>query len=226
MMKTAVRYHRISIAKSGGLDSYSIAAQDEITARFCQQESMTIEGTFCEVESGTLTADERPELAKAIALAKQTKSCLVFSRIDRLARNAEFLLRLQSSGVEIRFCDMPSVQDRFTIGVLALVAEQEARNVSIRTKIALKRAKASGVTLGNPRLAEARQKANTVKTAKASERNAKLRVVIEEIKAKTGLSKLAELAEALNLRGLKTARNNRFTPAHVFHVLNYQAATV
>ncbi|MBE0546046.1 MAG: recombinase family protein [Verrucomicrobia bacterium] len=218
-MKTAVCYHRISNDKSGGLDSYSIGAQQEITARFCQQETLHIEGTFCEVESGTLTAEDRPELAKAIALAIKTKSCLVFSRIDRLARNAEFLLRLQSTGVEIRFCDMPSVQDRFTIGILALVAEQEARNVSIRTRIALQRAKAAGVILGNPRIAEARQKANAVRGERAKERNGKLRAIVDEIKSKTGLSKLAELAEVLNLRGIKTARGNAWTPSHVFNLL-------
>lgn len=226
MMKTAVRYHRISIAKSGGLDSYSIAAQDEITSQFCRQENMAIEGTFCEVESGTLTADDRPELQAAITLAKRTNSCLVFSRIDRLARNAEFLLRLQSSGVELRFCDMPQVRDRFTVGVLALVAEQGARDVSIRTKLALKIAKDKGVVLGNPRLADARLKANAVKTAKASERNAKLVALVNEIKSKTGLTKLAELAEALNLRGIKTARGGAWSPAHVFHVVNYQSVTV
>src|SRR5688572_26664092 len=136
MMKTAVCYHRISVEKSGGLLSYSIQSQQDITTRFCAQEGMEIVGSFAEVESGTLTADDRPELAKAIALARKTKSCLIVSRIDRLVRNCEFLLNLQNSGVDIRFCDMPSA-DRFTIGILALVAEQEARNVSIRTKIAL-----------------------------------------------------------------------------------------
>src|SRR6266496_6382917 len=96
---TAVVYHRISIAKSGGLDSYSIQAQAEITSSFCGRDGYRIVGTFNEVEHGTLTDEDRPELASAIALAKQTKSCLVFSRIDRLARNAAFLLTLQSSGI-------------------------------------------------------------------------------------------------------------------------------
>jgi DNA invertase Pin-like site-specific DNA recombinase len=94
-MKTFVTYHRISTGKSGGLDSYSIEAQQEITSRFVAQEGGQIIGRFAEVEHGTLTDDDRPELAKAIALARKTNSCLVFSRIDRLARNAEFLLRLQ-----------------------------------------------------------------------------------------------------------------------------------
>ena len=56
--------------------------------------------------------------SKAIALAKQCKSVCIFSRLDRLARNAEFMLRLQNSGPELRFCDMPEVKDRSTLGVL------------------------------------------------------------------------------------------------------------
>src|SRR4051812_27188966 len=100
-MKTAVCYHRISNGKSGGLDSYSIAAQDEITNGLCVRENMQIIGSFCEVESGTLTAEDRPELARAIALARKSKACIVFSRLDRLARNAEFLLNLQNTGVEL-----------------------------------------------------------------------------------------------------------------------------
>src|SRR5207247_1933858 len=76
--KTAVVYHRISIAKSGGLDSYSIQAQSEITSSFCQREGYRIIGTFSEVETGTLGDDGRPQLAKAITLAKQSKSACIF----------------------------------------------------------------------------------------------------------------------------------------------------
>src|SRR6516162_2743110 len=163
--KTAILYQRISNDKSGGLDSYSIASQTEITGSFCEREGYRILGTFNEVETGTVGDDGRPELAKAIELAKQTKSTLVFHKIDRAGRNAEFLLRLQNSGVEIRFADMPELRDRFTLGVLALLAEQEARNISVRTILALRKAREAGKVLGNPRLAEARQKSIVSRSA-------------------------------------------------------------
>lgn len=222
--KTAVVYHRISIAKSGGLDSYSIQAQAEITSSFCGREGYQIIGTFSEVETGTVGDDGRPELASAIALAKQTKSCLVFSRLDRLARNAEFMLRLQNSGIELRFCDMPEVKDRFTLGVLALLAEQEARNISIRTKTALKIARDNGVILGNPRLAEARQKSIVARSARAGEFNAKIKTIVEEIKSKAHVSGLRELAEILNLRAVKTSRNGTWTAQNLWTVLNSATA--
>jgi DNA invertase Pin-like site-specific DNA recombinase len=223
-MKTAICYHRISNGKSGGLDSYSIAAQGEITKGLCERENMQVLGSFDEVETGTVGSDERPELAKAIALAKSTKSCLVFSRLDRLARNAEFLLNLQNTGLELRFCDMPEVKDRFTLGVLALLAEQEARNCSIRTKTALKKAREAGKVLGNPRLAEARQTSIASRSTRAKEFNAKIRGMVEQIKAKAHVSALREIAEILNLRAVKTSRGGLWTAQNLWTVLNAVSA--
>ena len=36
---------------------------------------------------------------------------------------------------------------------------------------------------------------------------------------KTGLTKLAEIAEALNLRGIKTSGGCQFTPTHIHRLL-------
>jgi len=218
-MKTAVLYHRISNDKSGGLDSYSIAAQSDITKAFCQRESMEILGSFDEVETGTVGSDQRPELAKAIALAKRTNSCLVFSRLDRLARNAEFLLNLQNTGLELRFCDMPEVRDRFTLGVLALLSEQEARNCSIRTKTALKKARELGKVLGNPRLAEARQAAAEANKTRKLEFAKTIMPIIREIQA-AGVNTLDGICRCLTARGVKTQNGGQWYAKTVSNILN------
>nr|WP_241239872.1 recombinase family protein [Silicimonas algicola] len=48
---------------------------------------------FTEVESGG--KNERPELVKALTLAKLTGATLVIAKLDRLSRNAAFLLTLR-----------------------------------------------------------------------------------------------------------------------------------
>jgi DNA invertase Pin-like site-specific DNA recombinase len=52
-------------------------------------------------------------------------------------------------GVKFVAADMPRA-DALTVGILAVVAENERRLISERTKAALQAAKVRGVKLGNP----------------------------------------------------------------------------
>ena len=107
---------------------------------------------FAEVESGKRA--NREELMKAIALCRKQKATLVIAKLDRLARNAAFLLNLRDSGVDFVAVDMPHA-DKFTVGIMALVAEKERDLISQRTKDGLAAAKRRGIRLGNPNPAEA-----------------------------------------------------------------------
>ena len=57
------------------------------------------------VESGR--NQDRPELGKALHLAKVTGATLVIAKLDRLSRNAAFLLTLRDSGVRFATVDLP-----------------------------------------------------------------------------------------------------------------------
>ena len=100
--------------------------------------------------------DDRPELTKALHLAKVTGAMLLIAKLVRLSRNAAFLLTLRDSGVRFVAVDMPEASD-LTVG--ALVAQQEREAISQRTKEALAAARARGVKLDNPNGAAALRRA-------------------------------------------------------------------
>ena len=85
-----------------------------------------------------------------MATARAHCATLVIARLDRLSRDAHFLLGLQKAGVKFIAADMPEANE-MVVGIMALVAQAERRMISERTKAALAAAKARGVRLGNPK---------------------------------------------------------------------------
>ena len=91
------------------------------------------------MESGAV--DDRPELARALDTSRMTGATLLVAKLDRLSRDAAFLLGLQKAGVPMVFADMPGA-NQFMIGVMAMVAQHERELISSRAKAALAAAKA------------------------------------------------------------------------------------
>jgi DNA invertase Pin-like site-specific DNA recombinase len=58
------------------------------------------------------------------------------AKLDRLPRDAHFLLGLQKAGVSFVAADMPDA-NKLTVGAMALVAQQEREAISRRTREAL-----------------------------------------------------------------------------------------
>ena len=160
--------------------------------------------SFEEVESGK--RGDRPQLTAAMAESRACRAVLLIAKLDRLARDAYFLLGLEKADVEFVAVDMPHA-NRLTIGIMALVAEEEAHAISARTRAALAAAKARGVRLGNPRLRTGDGEFTAIASA-AWQRDVAKRAadVLPYITAahQAGATSLRQIAAALTARGVRT----------------------
>lgn len=216
-----VSYLRVSTAKQG-TSGLGLEAQREAIKSYADRMQAKVGKEFVEVESGKLNA--RPELAAALHLAKVTGSVLVIAKLDRLSRNAAFLLALRDSGVQFIAADMPDANN-LTVGIMALVAQQEREAISKRTKEALQAAKKRGKVLGNPNGAGALRRAAKGNMAavqaikgKADSHAMDLKPVIEAL-GQEGMTSLGAIAAALNDRGMKTPRGGQWHKTSVSNLL-------
>ena len=211
-MKKIVCYLRVSTERQGS-SGLGLEAQASACAAYAAADKATVLQTFTEVETGKLNT--RPQLMQALHLAKVTGATLVIAKLDRLSRNAAFLMTLQDAGVKFVAADLPQATN-LTVGIMALVAQQEAEAISKRTKEALQEAKKRlakvGKRLGNPNGAAALRrgaKGNTAALAaikaKADSHAANLQPVIESLKDED-IKSLGGIAKALNERGMLTPR--------------------
>lgn len=207
-----VSYFRVSTDKQG-IRGLGMEAQREAVSR--QVNGGEVVGEFQEVESGKRR--DRPELVKALARCRECGATLVIAKLDRLARNAAFVLGLRDSGVEFVCCDYPQA-NRLTIGILAVVAEHEREMISARTKDALQAAKRRGQKLGNPRPLAALEVANEKRMRDRSEFVARRRKEVQEI-TEAGVKSLRGIARALNARGIKSLTGRNFTAQTVRGIL-------
>jgi DNA invertase Pin-like site-specific DNA recombinase len=216
-----VTYLRVSTAAQGR-SGLGLEAQRHAVEQFCRVRSCEALSEYVEVESGK--RNDRPQLARALHHAKVTGATLVVAKMDRLSRNAAFLLTLRDSGVKLVAADQPDVNE-LTIGILAVIAEDERRRISERTAAALQVAKARGTKLGNPNGAAALRRAGRgnaaavgVVKALADGHAADLAPVIAQLRH-DGCRSLRDLAGALNNRRMRTPRGGKWHPTSVKNLL-------
>ncbi|ACL63266.1 recombinase family protein [Methylobacterium nodulans] len=214
-----VTYARVSTAKQGR-SGLGLEAQREAVARFLDGGRWRVVAEFVEVESGKRA--DRPELAKAIEACRLYGARLVVAKLDRLSRDPGFLRDLQRSGVDFVAADMPDA-NKLTVGIMALVAEQEREAISARTKAALAAAKARGTVLGGFRgrtFTEADHAAAAAGRKARGDRNAaRLMPIIAELRA-AGIISANGIARVLSERGIPTAQGaTAWRPTQVQRVL-------
>jgi DNA invertase Pin-like site-specific DNA recombinase len=222
-MKTYITYLRVSTQKQGA-DGLGIDAQRAASRHFIGTNG-TILREYVEVESGG--KDTRPQLLAAIEDARVSGATLLIAKLDRLSRNASFIFKLRDARVDFQCADMPDATP-LTIGIMAVLAENERQLISARTKAALAAKRARGGVLGNKanftesgRLKGQESHRNNAKT---HENNVKAANLIKLYHEKVW--SLKQIAAELNRLGYKTRRGCDFTSCAVFRLLPTKDAVV
>jgi DNA invertase Pin-like site-specific DNA recombinase len=216
-----ISYLRVSTKKQGK-SGLGLEAQRHAVTEFLNGGKWSLVKEFVEVESGK--NNDRPQLDGALKACRAYGAKLVIAKLDRLSRNAHFLLGLQEAGVDFVAADMPTA-NRLTVGIMAMLAEEEGRKISERTKAALAAAKKRGVKLGGKRRKvlgtdakgrkiygesvvvskKARSLAAQAVQARVDARASDLAPIIAELRA-AGVTSLRGIAKALTERGIATSQ--------------------
>lgn len=221
---TFIAYYRVSTEKQGQ-SGLGLEAQRTTVQAFATRLGGQVVAEFTDIESGK-TSKNRPELQKALGLAKARNATLLIARLDRLSRNVNFISGLMTSDVTFLACDNPTA-NKLTIHIIAAMAEHERELISERTKRALAALKARGVKLGNPQnlTREGQVKGGETKRRQAqeNERNQQARRLatelwrrdVEEMRKPS----LTRIARELNSSGFTTATGKQFQAVQVQRLL-------
>ena len=206
-----IAYLRVSTERQGR-SGLGLEAQRAAVLAYLKGE--TPAGEYVEVESGK--RNDRPKLGEALAACRLTGATLLIAKLDRLSRNAHFLLGLQEAGVPFQAVDAPHA-DRFTVGILALVAQREREMIAERTKAALAAAKARGVILGGFRGALPPAGLGAAASTAAADEFAQMVAPMVKEAVAAGKS-LRAIAGELSARGVRTPRGGDWTATAVRNV--------
>lgn len=214
-----VAYYRVSTDKQGK-SGLGLEAQRDAVAAYLNGGHWTVLKEFTEMESGkgANALERRPELQKALFLAKKEKATLIIGKLDRLARNVHFISGLLETGVNFVCVDMPDA-DRTMLQMMSVFAEFEARKISQRTKDALRVKKAQleaeGKRLGNPTPDLAAM--NRARYEKADANAEKIRDLLTTWQT-NGMTQRA-MADELNRLGVTTIRGQEWKQGQVQRAL-------
>ena len=219
-MKPAITYIRVSTQKQGR-SGLGIEAQREAIARFAESEGFAIRAEHVEVETGkgADAIDHRPELAAALTLARKLKCPVIVAKLDRLSRDVAFISGLMAQKVPFIVADLGADADPFMLHLYAALAEKERSLISQRTTAALAAKKAAGAQLGNrTNLSEASALGAAANASQADQFAANTLPIVASIRA-SGVASLTGIAEALNARGIRTARGGAWYAGTVKNLL-------
>lgn len=203
-----IGYYRVSTKRQGN-SGLGLEAQKSAVMNFLKNDDVLLK-SYTDIESGK--SNNRPNLLKAIEHSKNENATLLIAKLDRLSRNASFIFMLRDTNVSFKAVDIPEANS-VTIGIMAVLAQDERERISQRTKSALTELKRNGVKLGKPEnLTDySRERSLIIRKQNAvNNKNNRLATALIVSMRNEDIS-FSKIADKLNKSGFKTRRNNNFS---------------
>ncbi len=228
MVQKFASYIRVS-TKEQGDSRLGIEAQQRLNKAYIESVKGELINEIIEIETGTVKHKaqnfetlllKRPKLKDLIQYCQKENAILLVKDLSRLGRNVLLISYLIQNGIRFVCADCPN-DSEFMLQMRAVLAEEEARKISERTKQALQSLKERGVKLGNPckeSLAKGRRKQAKLKTEKAKEFYSFISPRIIRLREE-GLS-LRAIAKELNIDGVRTKEAKLFTAMTIKNILD------
>ncbi|MEM9856522.1 MAG: recombinase family protein [Bacteroidota bacterium] len=209
-MKQAIAYYRVSTTRQGR-SGLGLEAQQTAVRNYCALHEHALITEVKEVKS---TRKHQVGLFEALELCRRHRATLIVARLDRLGRDVEQIAGIVKSKVDIIVTDNPHA-NRFTIHILAAVAEEQRQRISEATRAALQAAKERGVELGK------HGKVLSVANRKAAHDFAhQLSPVLRRLERR-GITSVRAISKELNRKGVPTFHEGgKWHPSTVHTLIN------
>ena len=147
-----VAYLRVSSQKQlKNKDGLSLDEQRASISARVASEGGRIVAEFIEIQSAwvqsRIKGKTRVILNKAIELCKSNNYTLIVSHTSRFARDVEFALSVQNSGVDIAIADMPNI-DKFTFVIYCSIYQKQSDDASRKILAVKSLQREKGMKLG------------------------------------------------------------------------------
>jgi DNA invertase Pin-like site-specific DNA recombinase len=174
------------------------------------------------VEQDSGKKSDRVGLLNCLELCNKNGYTLLFTKLDRLSREVEFLFKIRDKGVKLKCLELPEL-NTLTLGIFGTMGQYERELISERTKKSLNELKQRGVKLGKPEnlTMDSIKKGQVVRKENSINDENWLRSVdvIENYMNKHKKVHLTEISNLLNKKGYKTRTGKEFKPITVKRVI-------
>lgn len=208
------------VRTSTGKQNLGLEEQQTQIINFISSQNGELVEIIMEQESGKNNL--RKGLETALEKCSRNGCTLLFTKLDRLTREVEFLFAIRNRGVKLRCIALPEL-NTLTLGIFGSMAQYEREIISHRTKLALNELKKIRPLGKIENLTkEGRQKGNEiVKQQRIENENwRRAKTFVEHFQMKNGYLNLAEVSRLLNENGYKTRKGCSFRPTTVKRLLS------